>query len=46
LVGTQHHEEIPARLLDGPGPPGFDRDALMPQVDRQIVVFLKKHLLP
>ena len=42
----------PAERLDGiaadllADPPGFDRGALMPQVDRQIVVFLKKHLLP
>lgn len=36
--------EIAAHLLGDP--PGFDRGALMPQVDRQIVVFLKKHLLP
>jgi hypothetical protein len=36
--------DIAADLLADP--PGVDRGALMPQVDRQIVVFLKKHLLP
>jgi hypothetical protein len=35
---------IAADLLGDP--PGFDRGTLMPQVDRQIVVFLRKHLLP
>lgn len=35
--------EIAAGLLGDP--PGFDR-AVLPQVDRQIVEFLRKHLLP